>query len=52
MALEVPEEIFTSRIDKAFWNLRVLAYEGTDVKAGETKVAGIGQHTGENLGKI
>jgi len=45
MALEVPEEIFTTRIDKAFWNLRVLAYEGTDVKAGETKVAGIGQHT-------
>lgn len=45
MALEVPEDIFTTRIDKAFWNLRILAYEGTDTKSGETKVAGIGEHT-------
>jgi isopenicillin N synthase-like dioxygenase len=48
LALDVPEEIFTSRIDKAFWNLRILAYEGTDTNSssGEAKTAGMYEHTG------
>ncbi|KKY16292.1 putativeoxoglutarate 3-dioxygenase [Phaeomoniella chlamydospora] len=45
LGLGVDERIFTSRVDKAFWNLRLLAYEGKEPKVDKEKVAGIGQHT-------
>ena len=41
--LDVDERIFLDRIDKAFWNLRILGYEGRDVK--KKTPAGIGEHT-------
>lgn len=44
LALDVDENIFLARIDKAFWNLRILGYEGRKAKI--TSNAGIGQHTG------
>jgi hypothetical protein len=44
MGLDVDEELFLKRIDKAFWNLRILGYEGRKSK-NEGK-AGIGEHTG------
>lgn len=44
MGLGVDDEIFLSRINKAFWNLRILGYEGRKSKSKEN--AGIGQHTG------
>jgi isopenicillin N synthase-like dioxygenase len=44
MALAVDERIFLDRIDKAFWNLRILGYEGRKEK--REFDAGIGQHTG------
>ncbi|KAI1394638.1 oxoglutarate 3-dioxygenase [Hypoxylon fuscum] len=43
MGLGVDDEIFLSRINKAFWNLRILGYEGRKSKSKEN--AGIGQHT-------
>jgi isopenicillin N synthase-like dioxygenase len=45
MGLEVDERIFLDRIDKAFWNLRILGYEGRKVK--QETPAGIGEHTGK-----
>lgn len=44
IGLEVDEDIFLSRIDKSFWNLRILGYEGRAEK--KTMDAGIGAHTG------
>ena len=44
IGLEVDEDIFLSRIDKSFWNLRILGYEGRAEK--KTMRAGIGTHTG------
>ncbi|EFX05092.1 oxoglutarate 3-dioxygenase [Grosmannia clavigera kw1407] len=43
LGLGVDEAIFVERIDRAFWNLRILAYEGR--KERETANAGIGEHT-------
>lgn len=43
LALEVDDNIFLSRVDKAFWNLRILGYEGRKSKSSAN--AGIGQHT-------
>ena len=45
LALDVDASLFLSRIDKAFWNLRVLGYEGR--KSLASAKAGIGEHTGE-----
>lgn len=47
MALDVDEEVFVSRVDKSFWNLRIIGYDATDEKADTSKVSGIGEHTGE-----
>ena len=46
LALGVQEDLFTSRIDHGFWNLRVLKYAATDENDNEPKVSGIGEHTG------
>lgn len=48
MGLGVDAEIFLSRIDKAFWNLRILGYEGRKSKSQDN--AGIGEHTGRYHG--
>lgn len=45
IGLSVDESIFLNRIDKAFWNLRILGYEGR--KARMENAAGIGEHTGK-----
>ncbi|KAI9729230.1 MAG: hypothetical protein M1834_007022 [Cirrosporium novae-zelandiae] len=42
LALGVDESALTSRIDQSFWNLRIIAYEGSMAQG---KVAGIGAHT-------
>lgn len=47
IGLSVDESIFLDRIDKAFWNLRILGYEGR--KSRSENVAGIGEHTGKSL---
>jgi isopenicillin N synthase-like dioxygenase len=44
LALAVDETIFLSRVDEAFWNLRILGYEGRKSKS--STLAGIGEHTG------
>ncbi|KAF2727114.1 oxoglutarate 3-dioxygenase [Polyplosphaeria fusca] len=43
IGLEVDAELFLDRIDKAFWNLRILGYEGRKSKT--PALAGIGEHT-------
>ena len=47
LALDVDVKVFADRIDKAFWNLRVVAYPGTqsDVEG----FSGINQHTGREI---
>ncbi|KAK6071576.1 2OG-Fe(II)oxygenase superfamily protein [Seiridium cupressi] len=45
MGLDVDEEIFLSRVNEPFWNLRILGYEGRQNK--KESNAGIGQHTGK-----
>jgi len=47
MALEVDEQVFVGRIDKSFWNLRIIGYEATDENEDTSKVSGIGEHTGK-----
>lgn len=42
--LGVDQSILLSRTNKAFWNLRILGYEGRKVK--RESFAGIGEHTG------
>lgn len=49
MALGVDETVFTSRIDKSFWNLRILGYGATNADEASTKISGIGEHTGKKL---
>lgn len=46
MALEVDEKVLLSRVDKSFWNLRIIGYEAMEEKADISKVSGIGEHTG------
>lgn len=43
IGLDVDESIFLNRINKAFWNLRILGYEGR--KSRSELAAGIGEHT-------
>ena len=50
MGLGVDQEIFLSRVDEAFWNLRILGYEGR--KSASKENAGIGEHTGMALGGL
>ena len=47
LALGVDVKMFADRIDKAFWNLRVVAYPGTqsDIEG----FSGINQHTGKQI---
>lgn len=47
MGLGVDEDIFLSRVNEAFWNLRILGYEGRKAKSQDN--AGIGEHTGMAL---
>lgn len=47
IGLNVDESIFLNRINKAFWNLRILGYEGR--KERSKQQAGIGEHTGKIL---
>ncbi|KAK5053145.1 hypothetical protein LTR84_002119 [Exophiala bonariae] len=47
IGLSVDESIFLDRIDKAFWNLRILGYEGRKTRS--ESAAGIGEHTGKAL---
>jgi len=49
MALEVDETVLLSRVNKSFWNLRIIGYEATDAKLATSKVSGIGEHTGDSL---
>lgn len=44
LAMDVDDAIFSERVDKAFWNLRILGYEGRKSKT--PAQAGIGEHTG------
>lgn len=46
IGLEVDEMEFLNRIDKSFWNLRILGYEATSPKSVTSAVSGIGDHTG------
>ncbi|KAH8881497.1 oxoglutarate 3-dioxygenase [Thozetella sp. PMI_491] len=43
IGLDVDEEVFLSRVNQSFWNLRIVGYEGR--KAKTDALAGIGQHT-------
>ncbi|KAI1611909.1 oxoglutarate 3-dioxygenase [Exophiala viscosa] len=45
IGLGVDEQLFLSRIDKSFWNLRILGYKATDPEATTPSVSGIGEHT-------
>jgi isopenicillin N synthase-like dioxygenase len=45
IGLGVDDDVFLSRVNKAFWNLRILGYEGRSLKSSSN--AGIGQHTGQ-----
>jgi isopenicillin N synthase-like dioxygenase len=45
LALGVDPSLLSSRIDKAFWQLRFIYYPGSDSAA--VGRAGIGQHTGK-----
>jgi len=47
IGLGIDDEVFISRVNTAFWNLRILGYEGRKAKSSE--YAGIGQHTGTSL---
>ncbi|KAI5246906.1 oxoglutarate 3-dioxygenase [Aureobasidium subglaciale] len=44
MALDVPEEVFVSRIDQSFWQLRMAAYPGVP-KDLDTSNSGLYQHS-------
>jgi isopenicillin N synthase-like dioxygenase len=44
LALNVPEEIFTSRVDQSFWQLRLAAYPGVPEGLDESK-SGLYQHS-------
>ncbi|KAH0366640.1 oxoglutarate 3-dioxygenase, partial [Aureobasidium melanogenum] len=44
LALEVPEEIFASRVDQSFWQLRLAAYPGLSEGTDESK-SGLYQHS-------
>ncbi len=46
MALNIEENLFLSRIDKAFWNLRILGYEGTNPDEKDEDVKGMSDHFG------
>lgn len=46
LALEIDEDVLLSRVDKGFWNLRIIGYEATSGKTNTSKVSGIGEHTG------
>ena len=49
VALGVDESVFMSRVDKSFWNLRIIGYEATDENASGSKVSGIGEHSGKQF---
>jgi isopenicillin N synthase-like dioxygenase len=44
LVLDVPEEIFTSRVDQSFWQLRLAAYPGVPEGLDESK-SGLYQHS-------
>ncbi|KAG9692986.1 oxoglutarate 3-dioxygenase, partial [Aureobasidium melanogenum] len=44
LALDVPEEVFSSRVDESFWQLRLAAYPGVSEGADESK-SGLYQHS-------
>ena len=44
LALDVPEEIFASRVDESFWQLRLAAYPGVSEGVDQTK-SGLYQHS-------
>jgi isopenicillin N synthase-like dioxygenase len=44
MALEIDATLLSSRIDRAFWQLRLIFYPGR--RSSSAGQAGIGQHTG------
>ena len=44
MALHVDAKLLSSRIDKAFWQLRIIRYDARNREVGAK--AGIGEHTG------
>jgi isopenicillin N synthase-like dioxygenase len=46
VGLGVDEKVLLSRVDKSFWNLRIIGYEAMNKKADVSKVSGIGEHTG------
>jgi isopenicillin N synthase-like dioxygenase len=46
MALGLNEEVLLGRVDKSFWNLRIIGYEATKGHTNTSKVSGIGEHTG------
>jgi len=46
LGLGIDEGFFTNRIDKCFWNLRIIGYEATNTTDRSSKEAGIGEHTG------
>jgi len=49
LALDVKESLFTSRIDKAFWNLRTVAYKARNFDTIDLNAVGMGEHTGDLL---
>ncbi|KAH0418320.1 oxoglutarate 3-dioxygenase, partial [Aureobasidium melanogenum] len=44
LALDVPEEIFSSRVDESFWQLRLAAYPGVSEATDQSK-SGLYQHS-------
>jgi isopenicillin N synthase-like dioxygenase len=46
IGLQVDEKVLLSRVDKSFWNLRIIGYEATKEYTDTSKVSGIGEHTG------
>ena len=44
LALDVPEEIFSSRVEESFWQLRLAAYPGVSKEPDQSK-SGLYQHS-------
>jgi isopenicillin N synthase-like dioxygenase len=47
LALDIDATLLSSRIDKAFWQLRFINYAGATSSRGSK--AGIGEHTGTEI---
>jgi hypothetical protein len=46
IALNVNEKVFLSRVNKSFWDLRIIGYKSTNENKDTLKISRIGEHTG------